>query len=175
MVDVHEIWYAAVPLLSVQDHTNFSFFVTIKLNELYILIPVLMTLTFTQNQRGTRKADTCVCNHSVLKWYEAAQTFAVADYAREMAAKKSFKNGKSGSFEHLLFLFPFIFLFCLFFVVFFVCFVFWSFSVMVLFPFFLFFSLALSSVCVCVCVCVSHVSHFLFGTFGGKLFILALC
>ena len=38
-------------------------------------------------------------NHSVVKWHEVAQTFAMVDYVRAMIAKNSFKYGKYGSFE----------------------------------------------------------------------------
>ena len=44
-----------------------------------------------------------LCNHSVEKWREVTLAYWMANYVREMTAKKSCKYGKYGLFEHLLF------------------------------------------------------------------------
>ena len=70
------------------------------MTKLYILIPVSTTLTFTQRHRVTRQN---LCSHSVVKWHEVAQTYALVASVRGMPSK-TFKNDEYGSFEHLLFL-----------------------------------------------------------------------
>ena len=61
-----------------------------------------MTLTFIQGHRITGKIE--LINHSVIKLHEVTQMFAIVDCVREMTSEKSFKYGKYGLFEHLLFL-----------------------------------------------------------------------
>ena len=48
--------------------------------KLYILIPLGVTLTFTQSHRVMKKLN--LCSHSVLKWHEVAQTYTAVDYLR---------------------------------------------------------------------------------------------
>ena len=43
-----------------------------------------------------------LCNYSLAKWHDLAQTFAMVDYVREMTAKKYCKNGGNGSLEEWL-------------------------------------------------------------------------
>ena len=74
----------------------------IDITELYSLLPVWMTLTFTQSHMLKRKN---MCNHSVVKWHTAAQTIVMVAYLRKMTAKKPCQNGKGESLWHFLSLF----------------------------------------------------------------------
>ena len=71
--------------------------------KLYCLIPVWMTLMFTQGHRVRESWN--LCSHCVVKLHEAAQLFMMVDYVRKMTVKKSCKYGEYGLFERLLFSF----------------------------------------------------------------------
>ena len=43
-----------------------------------------------------------MCSHSVVKWHEIYQTFAMSDYVRKTTAKKSFKYRKYRLLEPFL-------------------------------------------------------------------------
>ena len=73
-------------------------------NSLFILIPVRMTLTFTQGHRVARKLELVqsFCCNVV---YEGTQIFAVVDHVHGETARKGCKYGEYGQFEHSVFLF----------------------------------------------------------------------
>ena len=50
-------------------------------------------LDLYSRSKGHKKHTTCEIIHSVAKWHEVAQTFAVADCVKEMTVKKFYKNG----------------------------------------------------------------------------------
>ena len=58
-----------------------------------------MTLIFVEGHEVTSEWV-----HSLVKQHEITQPYAVADYAREVTAKKFCIFSTNGSFEHLLFL-----------------------------------------------------------------------
>ena len=71
--------------------------------KLYGVIPVWMTLTFTEGHRVYGESKN-LCSHSAIKLHEATQMLCMVDYVREMTVKKSSKYGLYGLFEHMLFL-----------------------------------------------------------------------
>ena len=62
-----------------------------------------MILAYTQGHRIITKL--MLGSHSVVKWHEAAQTFAVVYHVKEVTSNKTCQYGEYGSFEQLLFLF----------------------------------------------------------------------
>ena len=62
-----------------------------------------MIMTFTQGHRVAKKLE--LVPSCCIKWHDAAQTFAVVVFVREMTAKKFCKFGEYELFEYLLFLF----------------------------------------------------------------------
>ena len=70
-------------------------------SKFYGLIPVLMTLMFSQGHRVTGKLN--LCSHSVVKLHGATRVFVMVDYVKEMTMK-SCKSCEYGSLERLLFL-----------------------------------------------------------------------
>ena len=69
--------------------------------KLYGLIPVGMTLIFTQGHKAMGKLKLYSC--CVVKLHETTQMFMIVGYVREMTVKTSYKYGEYGLFEHLLF------------------------------------------------------------------------
>ena len=77
----------------------FKFGMMLSTTNLYSLIPVWMTLMFTQGHRVTGKLELVQSFCWKVTWSSSN-----VDYVREMPVKKSCKCGDYGSFEHLLFL-----------------------------------------------------------------------
>ena len=81
-------------VISVQDTEKFAER-TLDMTKLYSLIPVWMTLLFTQGHRIMGKARTCAV---IVKLHEETQIFMMVDRVKEMTVKKSCKYG---NMDHL--------------------------------------------------------------------------
>ena len=74
------------------DPISFKLGMMIDTTKGYILILVWVTLMFTQGLRFTRKPELVhSLIHSVVKWSDVAQRFAMVDDVREVTAKESCK------------------------------------------------------------------------------------
>ena len=71
--------------------------------DLYIMVPVWMTVTFSQSQMGADSKN--VCKHSIARWHEGTHLFVIVDNVMVFTSKKTCRFGEYGSFEYLLLLF----------------------------------------------------------------------
>ena len=74
----------------------FKLDVMLKTTNVFSLIPVWMTLIFTQVHRVMGKLE--LVQSSVVKSYEITKIFKMGDYVRKMTVKKSYKSFEYGSF-----------------------------------------------------------------------------
>ena len=93
-----------VPCHDAYEQIYFKFSMMLNMTKLYSLIPVWMTLMFSQGHKVAEKLK-LVQYKAVVKLHEATGMFVMVDYVREVTVKKSCKCGEYGSFEHLLFMF----------------------------------------------------------------------
>ena len=64
---------------------SFKLGMVIEITKLYILIPVWMTSTFTQGHMIMTNLN--LCDHSVVKWHDLVQSFAIVDNVRDDCTK----------------------------------------------------------------------------------------
>ena len=77
---------------------SFKLGMALDRTKLYSVIPVWMTLMFTQGHRGKLE----LCSHSVVKLHETTQMFVMVDYVRGDNYEEVLYS-EYGSFEHLFF------------------------------------------------------------------------